>query len=145
MSDRYRTKDGWSVEIVRLECTPDHHDGEWLRVCYFGYHVRDVRSVSELERYFPLAGLEPEALTGVSIGTPAPCAQPAGTRSRSGTGAARKSGSAKASLVLATSMRLQALTNARRSSSLPPHPVTMALTTSSLGRASPFMALCMVE
>jgi hypothetical protein len=72
MSDRYRTKDGWSVEIVRLVCTPDHHDGEWLRICYFGYHVRDVRSVSELERYFPLADLEPEALAGVSIGTPAP-------------------------------------------------------------------------
>ena len=38
MADRYRTKDGWSVEIVQLTCTPDHHDGEWLRIRYFGYH-----------------------------------------------------------------------------------------------------------
>ncbi len=29
MADRYRTGDGWSVEVVRLTCTPDRHDGEW--------------------------------------------------------------------------------------------------------------------
>jgi hypothetical protein len=40
MADRYRTKDGWSVEIVQPACTPDHHDGEWLRIKYFGYHVQ---------------------------------------------------------------------------------------------------------
>jgi hypothetical protein len=42
------------VEVVRLSCTPDHRDGEWLRIRYFGFHVADVRSVAELERWFPL-------------------------------------------------------------------------------------------
>ena len=31
MTGRYRTRDGWSVEVVRLTCTPDHHDGEQPR------------------------------------------------------------------------------------------------------------------
>jgi hypothetical protein len=39
MTERFRTADGWSVEVVRLTGTPDHHDGEWLRVNYFGFHV----------------------------------------------------------------------------------------------------------
>jgi hypothetical protein len=42
MADRYRTEDGWSVEVVWLTCTPDHHDGEWLRVRYCGYIVQDA-------------------------------------------------------------------------------------------------------
>jgi hypothetical protein len=62
MGERYRTEGGWSVEVVRLSCTPDHRDGEWLRVRYFGFHVADVRSVAELEQWFPLADLEPDAL-----------------------------------------------------------------------------------
>jgi hypothetical protein len=63
VGERYRTEDGWSVEVVWLSCTPDHHDGEWLRIRYFGFHVSDVRSVSELERWFSLASLKPETLT----------------------------------------------------------------------------------
>ncbi len=63
MTDRYRTADGWSVEIVQLTGTPDHHDGTWLRVCYFGSYVADVRTPEELVRYFPLDELEP-SLTG---------------------------------------------------------------------------------
>jgi hypothetical protein len=39
MAERYRTADGWSVEVVRLTGTQDHNYGEWLRVNYFGYHV----------------------------------------------------------------------------------------------------------
>lgn len=61
MADRYRTADGWSVEVVRLTGTPDRHDGEWFRLRYLGYHVHDVRSIAELARYVPLAELE-EAL-----------------------------------------------------------------------------------
>lgn len=60
MSDmRYRTRDGWSVEIVSLTETPDHHDGKWMRVTYFGSWVADVRTPEELAHYFPLAELEP--------------------------------------------------------------------------------------
>jgi hypothetical protein len=62
VGDRYRTKDGWSVEVVWLLATPDHHDGEWIRVRYFGFHVADVRSVAELGQWFALADLEPETL-----------------------------------------------------------------------------------
>lgn len=57
MADRYRTPTGWSVEVVRLSSTPDHHDGDWLRVCYFGFYVADVRTPEELARYFPLSEL----------------------------------------------------------------------------------------
>ena len=60
---RYRTPDGWSVEVVSLTGTPDHHDGTWLRVCLYGSFVADVRTPAELERYFPLDELEP-SLTG---------------------------------------------------------------------------------
>jgi hypothetical protein len=58
MADRYRTPDGWSVEVVQLTCTPDRRDGEWLRIRYLGYYVHDARSVMELERYIPLSELE---------------------------------------------------------------------------------------
>jgi hypothetical protein len=58
MADRYHTRDGWSVEVVRLTCTPDRHDGEWLRIRYLGYYVHDARSVMELESYIPLSELE---------------------------------------------------------------------------------------
>ena len=62
MADRYRTADGWSVEVVNLTGTPDRHDGQWLRICYCNYWVADVRSIAELEQWFPLADLEPDAL-----------------------------------------------------------------------------------
>jgi hypothetical protein len=63
----YRTSDGWSVEVIQLSGTPDHHDGTWLRVCYFGSFVADVRTPEELARYFPLSELEPlePSLTGL--------------------------------------------------------------------------------
>jgi hypothetical protein len=56
MGAMYRTRDGYTVEVVRLADT-----GEWLRVRYHGFHVADVRTISELERYVPLSDLE-EAL-----------------------------------------------------------------------------------
>jgi hypothetical protein len=59
MTDRYHTKDGWSVQVVSLTGTPDHHDGTWLRVTYFGSFVADVKTPEELTRYFPLSELEP--------------------------------------------------------------------------------------
>ena|SRR5215813_12913573 len=62
MAPTYRTKDGYTVEVVQLSDTSGNHDGEWLRVRYHGYHVADVRSVAELERYFPLGELEADAL-----------------------------------------------------------------------------------
>ena len=60
---RYRTKTGWAVKIVQLTCTPNHHDGSWIRLTHHGFFVADVRSPEALESYFPLADLE-EALTG---------------------------------------------------------------------------------
>jgi hypothetical protein len=63
MAAKYRTKDGYSVEVVQLADTSGNHDGEWLRIRYHGYHVADVRSIAELERYIPLGELEPDALT----------------------------------------------------------------------------------
>jgi hypothetical protein len=39
MPDRYRAPGGWRVQIVRLECTPDHRDGTWIRVTQYGSHV----------------------------------------------------------------------------------------------------------
>jgi hypothetical protein len=66
MAERYRTADGWSVEAITLTATPDHHDGEWLRVRYHGYHVVDAASVDELARYFSLGDLELDALMGRS-------------------------------------------------------------------------------
>jgi len=42
MADHYRTSDGWSDEVVRLTCTPDQRDGEWLRIRYLGYHVQPL-------------------------------------------------------------------------------------------------------
>jgi hypothetical protein len=62
MADRYRAPGGWTVEVIHLSGTPDNRDGEWLRVCRHGYHVADVRIIAELERWFPLAGLERDVL-----------------------------------------------------------------------------------
>jgi hypothetical protein len=39
MPDRYRAPDGWAVDVIHLSSTPDHRDGEWLRVSLHGVHV----------------------------------------------------------------------------------------------------------
>jgi len=62
MPDRYRTASGWSVEVVERSGTPDNSDGQRLRVRYCGFHVADVRTVAELEQWFPLSELEPDRL-----------------------------------------------------------------------------------
>ena len=62
MAPKYRTKDGYTVEVVHLADTSGNHDGEWLRIRYHGYHVTDVRSIAELERYIPLGDLEADGL-----------------------------------------------------------------------------------
>jgi hypothetical protein len=62
VGDRYRTPGGYTVDVITLSGTPDHHDGEWLRVSFHGFHIADVRTVAELERWFPLAELEPDGL-----------------------------------------------------------------------------------
>ena len=62
MAPKYRTKDGYTVEVVHLAGTSGNHDGEWLRIRYQGYHVTDVRSIAELERYIPLRELEADGL-----------------------------------------------------------------------------------
>ncbi len=61
MADRYRAPGGWTVDVIHLSSTPDHRDGEWLRVGLHGVHVADVRTVAELEQWFPLAELEPDS------------------------------------------------------------------------------------
>jgi hypothetical protein len=65
MACRYRTRDGWWVEIVQLTCTPDHHDGQWLRIRYCGYYVHDARDITELKRYVRLAELEEAFVIGL--------------------------------------------------------------------------------
>lgn len=68
MAVDYRSSDGcWSVEVVRLAGTPDRHDGEWLRIRYFGWYVHDAHSVAELEHYVSLSELE-DALLGTGAG-----------------------------------------------------------------------------
>ncbi|MGH3401892.1 MAG: hypothetical protein ACRDRJ_05120 [Streptosporangiaceae bacterium] len=63
MGQQWRTADGeWTVEHVVLSCTPNHHDGQWLRVRYHGYYVEDVRSPAELSEHVPLTELEPYEL-----------------------------------------------------------------------------------
>ena len=62
MADRYRTPSGYTVEAITLSGTPDHRDGEWLRVSFHGFHV-DVRSAGGLVRWFPLAEFEDDALS----------------------------------------------------------------------------------
>jgi hypothetical protein len=63
MGDRYRTADGWAVEVVKLCATADRSDGERLKVTYCGFFVALVRTAAELEQWFALADLEPETLT----------------------------------------------------------------------------------
>jgi hypothetical protein len=61
VGDRYRALGGWTVEVVELAGTPDRHDGTWIRVRLHGFFVADVRTVAELEQWFPLAELEPDS------------------------------------------------------------------------------------
>ena len=42
--------------------TPDKRDGEWIRVRQHGFHVADVRSIAELEQWFPLDSLAQDTL-----------------------------------------------------------------------------------
>ena len=62
MGDRYRTPDGWAVEVVGLSATPDRNDGECLKVTCYGFFVALVRTVAELEQWSALSDLEPETL-----------------------------------------------------------------------------------
>jgi hypothetical protein len=60
MAERWRAPGGFTVEVVRLSCTPDKTDGERLRLTQYGSWVADVRTVGELERWIDLAYLEPD-------------------------------------------------------------------------------------
>jgi hypothetical protein len=51
MADRYRTPDGWTVEVVQLAA------GERLRIRHQGFYVADVLSVDDLARWIPAAEL----------------------------------------------------------------------------------------
>ena len=84
MGDRYRTPDGWAVEVVGLSATPDRNDGERLKVTYYGFFVALVRTVAELEQWFALSDLEPETLIPrrERAGRPVPLRQDRGKRSR---------------------------------------------------------------
>src|ERR1700691_1917674 len=62
MGDRYRTADGWVVEVIELSAAPDRNDGERLKVTYCGFFVAVVRTVAELEQWFALSDLEPDTL-----------------------------------------------------------------------------------
>ena len=39
MGDRYRTADGWAVEVVELSATPDRNDRQRLKVTSCGFLV----------------------------------------------------------------------------------------------------------
>ena len=60
MADSWRAPGGWRVQVVTLQNTPNHRDGCWYRITQHGFWTADVRSVGELERFFPLAELEQE-------------------------------------------------------------------------------------
>jgi hypothetical protein len=51
VSDRYRTPDGWTVEVVQL------HAGDRLRIRHHGFYVADVVNVDDLARWMPAAEL----------------------------------------------------------------------------------------
>ena len=64
MGDRYRTADGWSVEVVHLEVTPDRHDGEWIRLRQHGCWVESGNCSGRGETRMSPPGVlptEPEA------------------------------------------------------------------------------------
>lgn len=51
MADRYRTPDGWTVEVVQLDT------GDRLRVRHHGFYVADVTNLDDLARWIPTAEL----------------------------------------------------------------------------------------
>lgn len=53
-ADRWRTLDGWPVQVVRLTCTPDRHDDTWLRVRFCGYWPLEL---VKLARWFAITEL----------------------------------------------------------------------------------------
>lgn len=69
---KYRTDDGWIVEVVRLAGTgrrrgpADPWPGTQLRVSQHGYLVAYVRTVAELRRYLDPADLRAD--DGLSAG-----------------------------------------------------------------------------
>jgi uncharacterized protein (DUF427 family) len=76
MGDCYRTASGRSVEAVERSGTPDNSDGQQVRVRYNGLYVADVRTVAELEQWFPLADPEHDGLSAAATG--ATCRWPPG-------------------------------------------------------------------
>jgi hypothetical protein len=66
MSGSWRAPGGWRVQIVRLEGARARPAGEWLRVTQYGWWTADVRTVAELEQWFPLAELEEHALVAAA-------------------------------------------------------------------------------
>ena len=52
MGDRYRTPDGWTVEVVELAA------GDRLRIRHHGFYAStDVANVDDLARWIPAAEL----------------------------------------------------------------------------------------
>jgi hypothetical protein len=84
MGDRYRTPDGWVVEVIELSATPDRNDGERFKVTYYGFFVALVSTVAELEQWLALSDLEPETLIlrRKCAGWPGPVGTGRGKRSR---------------------------------------------------------------
>ncbi len=50
-ADRYRTADGWTVEVVQLA------EGDRLRISHHGFYIADALSVHDLARWIPAAEL----------------------------------------------------------------------------------------
>jgi hypothetical protein len=50
-ADRYRTADGWTVEVVQLA------EGDRLRISHHGFYIADALSVDDLARWIPAAEL----------------------------------------------------------------------------------------
>jgi hypothetical protein len=48
---RYRTPDGWTIEVVQLA------EGERLRIRHHGFYVADAHNVDDLARWIPAAEL----------------------------------------------------------------------------------------
>jgi hypothetical protein len=63
MADRYRTPDGWTVEVVQLAA------GDRLRIRHHRFYVADVVNVDDLARWIPASEL---AQLGTD-GSPEPC------------------------------------------------------------------------
>lgn len=64
VGERWRSADGWGVEIVQLTGTTGRRwDGTWIRVTHWGFHVADVPHPADVERWVPLAKLESSGLS----------------------------------------------------------------------------------